>query len=173
MKQRLYYIFVGGIVLAWLATCNIGIVTETALRFGPEPVYAAQPVKTRSGAIGTSQNGGVTISPAFQQVSIRPDQPSVSFDFLVTNNSDVEYEFGLSVVDFGSLDETGGVLFVGNAEKALSYRYALSPWVTLEKDRVVVAPHATEKIPITLNNKESLAPGGHYGAVLVTPTDIW
>ncbi|HEX8182535.1 MAG TPA: hypothetical protein VF575_02945 [Candidatus Saccharimonadales bacterium] len=123
-------------------------------------------------AVGTSKRGGVTVSPAFQQISLTSDNTTRTFDFAVTNNSAQEYEFALSVVDFGSLDETGGVLFVGNAEKALSYRYALSPWVTLEKDRIVVAPYATEKIPITLNNKESLTPGGHYGAVLVTPTEV-
>jgi len=128
-------------------------------------------VANPAAANGISKRGGVTISPAFQQVSIDANQPQLTFDFSITNNADVSYEFGLSVVDFGSLDETGGVLFVGNGSKALSYRYALSPWVTLEKDRVVVEPHATEKVPVTIDNKESLTPGGHYGAILVTPTE--
>lgn len=115
-----------------------------------------------------SSRGGVTISPAFQQINIDPTQPATTYDFKVTNNSTTSYEFELSVVDFGSLDETGGVLFIGNAEKALSYKYALSPWVVLEKDRIVVEPGATEKVPVTVQNKESLAPGGHYGAIVVT-----
>jgi hypothetical protein len=142
-----------------------------------QPASASKPVSgnsqnnSKNVVPGTAKRGGVTISPAFQQVTLKSDQSNQTYDFSVTNNSSQEHEFALSVVDFGSLDETGGVLFVGNAEKALSYRYALSPWVTLEKDRVVVAPHATEKVPITLINKESLTPGGHYGAVLVTPTD--
>ncbi|HSH56006.1 MAG TPA: hypothetical protein VK983_04235, partial [Candidatus Limnocylindrales bacterium] len=30
----------------------------------------------------------------------------------------------------------------------------------------------TKNVPVTILNRESLAPGGHYGAVLVTPTDV-
>ena len=131
----------------------------------------ASVVSPNSPKTGLSQRGGVTISPAFQQISIDQNQPATTYDFKVTNNSAASYEFGLSVVDFGSLDETGGVLFIGNAEKALSYKYALSPWVVLEKDRIVVEPGATEKVPVTVQNKELLAPGGHYGAILVTPTE--
>lgn len=122
-------------------------------------------------AATTKPRSGVTISPALQQVTLSPEVQQKTYDFNVTNNTATELEFALSVVDFGSLDETGGVLFAGNAKKTFNYRYTLSPWVQLEKDRVVVAPHKSEKIPITLLNKESLTPGGHYGAITVTPTD--
>lgn len=135
----------------------------------PVASAAANPSGGRSLA---SRGGGVTISPAIQQVTISPGEPEATFNFSVSNNSDEAYEFGLSVVDFGSLDETGGVLFAGNANKTLNYRYTLSPWVELQKDRIVVDAHATEKVPITILNKESLAPGGHYGAILVTPTEV-
>lgn len=118
-----------------------------------------------------SFRGGVTISPAFQQVTLDPGQAAKTFDFKITNNTNEPYEFALSVVDFGSLDDTGGVLFVGNAQKSLNVRYALSPWVTLEKDRVVVEPKSTENVPVSIDNRESLSPGGHYGAVLVSPTE--
>jgi hypothetical protein len=77
----------------------------------------------------------------------------------------------LSVVDFGNLDETGGVAFVGDANKSLNYRYGLTSWATLERDRIVVEPRTTEKVPVTITNRESLTPGGHYGAVLVSPTE--
>lgn len=169
MKRSLVTAVFGFVVLALLVASMPERATAAQLNNAlPSTGFAAA---TKAVRPGTSKKGGVTISPAFQQISLSADQSSQTFDFTVTNNSSEAYEFALSVVDFGSLDDTGGVLFAGNAEKQLSYRYALSPWVTLEKDRVVVAARATEKIPITIVNKESLTPGGHYGAVLVTPTD--
>jgi hypothetical protein len=89
----------------------------------------------------------------------------------VTNNTGEPLEFALSTTDFGSLDESGGVLFIGKQEKSLNYRYGLTSWMTLGQDRIVVDPNETEKVPITIENKESLSPGGHYGAILATPTN--
>lgn len=117
----------------------------------------------------TKRVTGITISPAFQNVTLSPDKPGDAFDFSVTNNTSEPYEFSLAVQDFGSLDETGGVLFVGETERKLNYRYGLSEWATLEKDRIVVEPKRTEKVRVSIINKESLTPGGHYGAVLLTP----
>jgi len=150
---------------AWLI-----LVTAIGTLCFVQPASAA-PESSKSTLKPTNTRGGVTISPAFQQVSLEPGQAAKKFDFMITNNSTVPYEFALSVVDFGSLDETGGVLFVGNAQKALNVRYALSPWVTLEKDRIVVEPKSTEKVPVSIDNRESLTPGGHYGAILLSPTE--
>lgn len=112
--------------------------------------------------------GGITVSPALQSTTISHDQASKSFDFSITNNDPLEQELHLSAIDFGSLDDTGGVLFLG-PEKALNYKYGLAHWITLEKDVVVLRPHETQKVIVTITNKDSLAPGGHYGAIMVTP----
>jgi len=111
---------------------------------------------------------GLTVSPALQSITISQTQAAKSFDFYVTNNDPVEQEFHLATIDFGSLDDSGGILFLG-PEKALSYKYGLARWITLEKDAVALMPHETQKVIVTIHNKDSLAPGGHYGAVLVTP----
>jgi hypothetical protein len=114
--------------------------------------------------------GGVTISPAFQQIAIGQSEDSKDGQIKLTNNTGEPLEFAISVTDFGSLDETGGVAFIGKDQKALNYRYGLTSWLTLEQDRVVVDPKATKVVPFTIDNKESMAPGGHYGAIMVTPT---
>lgn len=114
---------------------------------------------------------GITISPAFQDITLLPSMANETFTISVTNNTSEPYEFSLSVVDFGSLDESGGVLFAGQTERKLNYRYGLSQWATVERDRIVVEPKATEKVPVTIINKESLSPGGHYGALLLSPTN--
>jgi hypothetical protein len=132
------------------------------------PVYAAA---TSTPPPATKKvKGGITISPAFQQITLGQNDTEKSFDFAVTNNTSEPYELALASVDFGSLDESGGVLFIGQSDKSLDYKYGLSQDITLQQDRVVVEPKATTKIPVTITNKESMTPGGHYGAILVTPT---
>jgi len=114
---------------------------------------------------------GVTISPAFQQITVGQDDTSKDGQIKLTNNTGEPLEFSLSVTDFGSLDETGGVLFIGKDQKSLDYRYGLTSWITLQQDRVVVDSKQTKVVPLTIDNKESMAPGGHYGAVMVTPVE--
>jgi hypothetical protein len=149
-----------GLLIALVALLTVAV----------SPVSAATAPAAAGSSAAKRRLSGITISPAFQQVVVGKNDQEKSFTFSVTNNTGEPYEFSLSAVDFGSLDESGGVLFLGQSDKALNYRYGLSQWVTLQQDRVVVEPKATAKVPITIVNKESLAPGGHYGAILVTPT---
>lgn len=113
---------------------------------------------------------GVTISPAFQQITVGQNGDSKDGQIKLTNNTGEPLEFSISATDFGSLDETGGVAFIGKDQKSLDYRYGLTSWLTLQQDRVVVDPNTTKTVPFTINNQESMAPGGHYGAIMVTPT---
>lgn len=137
-----------------LATLSLAVLAGTAQAAAPTP----------------RRVGGITISPAFQEITVSDAAPTATYTFSVTNNTSEPYELSLSAVDFGTLDESGGVLFLGTAQKSLNYRYGLARWISLERDRIVVEPKKTEKVPLTIVNKESLGPGGHYGAILVEPT---
>jgi hypothetical protein len=129
---------------------------------------------TGAAAMAATPNKGFVVSPAFQQVSIRADQPRVQYALQLTNNNAVDQNFRLSTADFGALDEEGGVAFLGKPASELEHRYGLASWMVLEKDAVFIAAGKTMQILITVDNRPSLAPGGHYGAVLATAvTDTW
>ena len=68
-------------------------------------------------------------------------------------------------MDFGSLDASGGVAFLGASDN-LAHKYALASWMRPEKDAVFLDAGETETLKIVIENRESLSPGGHYGAVL-------
>jgi len=109
-------------------------------------------------AMATS--GGISMSPPFVDIVIEKTDKQKTFELVVGNNSGVIQSINLSVVDFGSLDESGGVAFLGSK--------TLASWMNLEKDWVTVEPQKTEKVKVTILNKESLTAGGHYGAILGT-----
>lgn len=115
-----------------------------------------------------AENDGIHLSPPFEEIVINNEKSEVEFELEIGNDSQTSQLFELSVVDFGSLDETGGVAFLTTNTDKSEKKYALASWIVFEKSEVIVASGGKEKVKVTILNKESLSPGGHYGAVLVT-----
>jgi hypothetical protein len=105
---------------------------------------------------------GFLISPYFQEINLQKDQASAPFSIDVKNTTGNPAVFRVSVLDFGTLDESGGVAFLGSAD---NLKYSLASWVNLSNDTLVIKPGETQTVKGTIENKESLSPGGHYGAV--------
>jgi len=113
---------------------------------------------------------GFTISPAYQMVNV-PATGDADFSIGLTNHTSKDQNFRLSAQDFGSLDDTGGVAFLGAPASELEHKYGLASWLVLGKDALFVPAGASVQVPVSVENRQSLAPGGHYGAVLVTAVD--
>ncbi len=111
---------------------------------------------------------GFVISPAFQEVGVAAGQPQAQFQIKLTNRTGQDQNFRLSTTDFGSLDEEGGVAFLGQPTSELQHRYGLASWMTLGSNAVFVPAGASASLTVYIDNRASLAPGGHYGAVLAT-----
>lgn len=101
--------------------------------------------------------GGLSISPPFVSLTIG-EEKEVRQELVIKNDSKQSLSFKVKVVDFGSMDESGGIAF-------LETKYGLASWLSLEKDALIVGPGEKETLGVTVLNKESLSPGGHYGAV--------
>lgn len=113
------------------------------------------------------EKAGISIVPPFAEITIDKETQKV-FDLIISNRTNSEEVFELSVVDFGSLNETGGVAFLTTKADTSTRKYALASWISLEKSEVIVGPGQSQGIKVTILNKESLSSGGHYGAVLAT-----
>ena len=114
--------------------------------------------------LAESNQGGLTVSPLLQEVNLAPSDKQSDFTVALTNHAGTLMTLRLSLLDFGSLDESGGVAFVG-ADNNLERKYALSSWMRPEKDVVTINPGETQNVKITIENREGLGPGGHYGAI--------
>lgn len=107
-------------------------------------------------------SSGFSISPFYRELDIQTGQDRVPFSIDVTNDSSQIAEFRVSVLDFGTLDETGGVAFLGPMD---NLKYSLASWVQLENDTLLVGPGETRTVKGYVENRDSLSPGGHYGAI--------
>ncbi len=108
------------------------------------------------------------MTPPFSDIEILPGEKQVNVEIEIGNQTDKETTFEISVVDFGSLDETGGLAFITTDNDNSQRKYSLASWISPEKESITIMPNSKEKIKITILNKESLSPGGHYGAVMAT-----
>lgn len=109
----------------------------------------------------------ITIEPYLQEVVLQPGEAAKSFKLEVTNNTSANFDFKLQAVDFGSLDETGGVLFTGGRGNELASKYGLANWLVLDLGSRSLAPGQKTAIEVTIDNRSDLAPGGHYAAIVL------
>ncbi|MEI8097146.1 MAG: hypothetical protein WCG73_03510 [Candidatus Moraniibacteriota bacterium] len=109
--------------------------------------------------------GGVVVSPAFQDITLDEQNTKTDFFVSIKNTGETSTTLRITVYDFGSLDESGGVAFLG-ATNDLEKKYALASWIRPEKDVFMLEPGEEKKILVTIENREGLSPGGHYGALM-------
>lgn len=118
--------------------------------------------------------GGLTISPAFQEIILEEKDTEKSFSVSLTNNSSVPMALRLSLYDFGGLDDSGGVAFLG-ASNDLAKKYALASWMKVEGNSLLLGPNESKEVSVIIENNTTLSPGGHYGALMFqvenTPSD--
>ena len=128
--------------------------------FSPVAANAVEPPKPQN------TKNGITISPFLQQINILPDDGTKSFTLKLTNNTSNLQELILTSRDFGSLNDTGGVLLEGNPN--YTQKYGLTSWMTLGTNTIVLQPKESKEVPVAITNRASLQPGGHYAAVVVS-----
>ncbi len=109
---------------------------------------------------------GFTVTPMMQEIILDEGEEAETYEASVTNDTEASVTFEISAIDFGGLDESGGVVFLGAAGEELERQYALASWMQLDTDEVTLRPGERRAIQVRIENSDSLAPGGHYGAVV-------
>jgi hypothetical protein len=111
---------------------------------------------------------GITISPFLQDIRVQADDATKDLNLDITNNTTQEQTLRLTVIDFGSLNDTGGVIFAGTNEDGLLAKYGLAHWLKLDVSTLTVASGKKVAVHASIVNDNSLQPGGHYAAVVAS-----
>ncbi|HSX35789.1 MAG TPA: hypothetical protein VLH84_02535 [Patescibacteria group bacterium] len=109
---------------------------------------------------------GITLTPAVINLDLQKGQTRASFDIQVSNNTSEPQALTISSIDFRSLNETGGVAFIGSEASEFDHKYGLASWLDLGNGSVELAPGQTKTVSVAVDNRMDLSPGGHYAAVL-------
>jgi len=132
---------------AWLLILLCG-----SLAWAPRVAAAANPIP------------GISLSPFEEQLTIEPTDTAKSFNLVLGNHTPVVQYLNLKTQDFGTLGNTGGIRLENNS---YTKRYGLAAWLSLGKTSVSLTPGQTATVAVTIHNRLSLGPGGHYGAIVV------
>lgn len=111
---------------------------------------------------------GFTITPPLQQIELPTDQITYQSTIIITNNQDQPATFNLSTVDFGDLEQGGGLVFLGNTPDSIWDKHRLTPWLNISPQAVTLAAKTQQAITVTITNDQNLSPGGHYAAIIAS-----
>jgi hypothetical protein len=116
-------------------------------------------------AVANPTPTGISLTPFEEQLSLQPTDSAKTFDLSLSNHTSATQQLNLTTEDFGVSNDSGGI----RLEKSGSYakRYGLAAWMSLAKPSVILAPSQSTSVVVTISNRSSLTPGGHYGAVVV------
>ncbi len=117
------------------------------------------------------QGAGFAVTPMLQEITLEPGESSALYETEISNETNETTTFEVSVIDFGSLDESGGVAFLGAAGE-LERKYALASWMQPEASEITVAPAEKRSVKVRIENRDNLSPGGHYGALIFKNTGL-
>ncbi len=114
------------------------------------------------------QKTTITISPFLHEVRFSADEATKDFSIEITNSTNQPQKLSLSVLDFGSLNDSGGVVFAGTDASTIVKKYGLATWLQLAQKNLTLNPNETTNIQATIINDTTMAPGGHYAAIIAS-----
>jgi hypothetical protein len=109
----------------------------------------------------------VEVSPGKVNLTINPGDNYVQ-TFRIGNYSGGTKTFYIYVRDFTVINESGTPTFFENGDlNDEARKFALSQWVKLPSESVVVENNQTKEVNATISVPENAEAGGHYGAFFV------
>ena len=110
---------------------------------------------------------GITITPSQKELVVSSGLIKARTEIVLTNNTGKNLEATVRLVDFKSLDDTGGLAFTQAGLP--SNKYGLANWMELPNGNKLSLPSGqSTTVPVIVVNRSDLSPGAHYGAVVVT-----
>lgn len=107
---------------------------------------------------------GITVKPAFLDITIDPKSPEKTFSVTFINNTSHDVSLQIFPVDFKQQDSQGSLGFLN--QQAGSYSYSLSSFLTFDTSNLEIAKQGEETLHVTVTNRPDLSPGGHYAAIV-------
>ncbi len=114
-----------------------------------------------------AQDVSLVVSPPRFDLEAKPGETIQKTIKITNNSSDTELILKAFPLDFIVQDNLGTPVKV---TQSASGRYLASPWFTLERSELTIAPKATEQVVVIIEVPSTALPGGHYAGVFFEPT---
>lgn len=108
---------------------------------------------------------GIKVSPVVKEINTQPG--SIYKDkIIITNLSNEDISIDIEVKDFTALGEKGDTEFIDPQTDNL---YSMAGWFELPKN-IKLGKNEQTQLPYTINIPPKATAGGHYGAIILSPS---
>lgn len=104
----------------------------------------------------------LTISPAFQEITLEEDQSSTEAVITLLNPSDYPIQVELFALEFQQLDRSGKIILANQP----GLRYRLADFISFSESEVLLGPNSIATIVAQITNTPQLGSGGQYAALI-------
>jgi hypothetical protein len=108
---------------------------------------------------------GITIAPSQMDIALKQGE-TLTREIKVTNNTTYSQALTVAPIDFGGLDDSGGLIYLGQNET--NRKYGLATWMTVDQSLVQLYAGQSTVVTVTIKDQTNLSPGAHYGGILFT-----
>ena len=116
-------------------------------------------------AEGGPSSSSVTVVPPRFELWGNPGEPVPEQSLRVTNETDSEATYAITVEDFGAQGEEGNVNLYDDGQSNGSF--SLAKWITVEPQSLTMGPKETKIVTYSINIPKNAEPGGRYASVVV------
>lgn len=120
------------------------------------------PLGVNAQTLTSPSSSGISLTPAIEKLNLTKNQINTNFNITVSNNNTYPIVVTVSTSNFTALNTGGSVAFLNSSNTAHGLKQSLHPSLS----EVPLPAKSSATIPISITNVSSLAPGGHYGAVI-------
>jgi hypothetical protein len=106
---------------------------------------------------------GLSITPAFQEVIFEENDREKTSSFLLKNDTDQRLTFEFQIVPYGTMDLEGGL---SSFNPSLNKAAGTLDYIQFDVPELTLEPGEFQELDFRVVNRSSLAPGGHYVAVV-------
>ncbi len=103
----------------------------------------------------------ISVSPSILPLTLTPGK-TVTHTLTLSNSSQTPLPVAITVDSFESTDEDGGYV-------TGSFQSPLVEWITTSPDNLIIDPHTSRNITVTIHVPSSVAVGGYYAMIFITP----
>jgi len=115
-----------------------------------------------------SNEGDIVIGPGKTEVFMNPGTQYTK-EIIVSNRSGMDKIIDISVEDFeGSVDANGSIKFLGDTKSP----YSLKDYVKPEINQITLHHGQRLRLPVEISVPDGVEPGGLYGAVMISASNI-
>jgi hypothetical protein len=141
--------------------------TYAAPRAAADTSAQTQPLNTQPQPSNPAAVTGITITPSQKELVVSSGLINARTEIVLTNHTGKNLEATVRLVDFKSLDDTGGIAL--SQPGLAANKYGLANWMELPNGNMLtLLDGQSTTIPVIVVNRFDLTPGAHYGAVVVT-----